>query len=70
MRRGSKSSCRIIRRERIYDISKPEIRRLARSGGVKRTSNPMYPEIRGDLRAYLQNIAREAVAYSDHRRRV
>ncbi|KAK7002319.1 hypothetical protein R3P38DRAFT_3042329, partial [Favolaschia claudopus] len=67
MRRGSKSYCRIIRRERIYDISKPELRRLARSAGVKRTSNLMYAEIRGDLKTYLQNIAREAVAYSDHR---
>ncbi|KAK6974509.1 hypothetical protein R3P38DRAFT_3132683 [Favolaschia claudopus] len=67
MRRGSKRSCRILRRERIYDISKPEIRRLARSGGVKRTSNLMYAEIRGDLKTYLQDIALEAVAYSDHR---
>ncbi|KAK7002326.1 hypothetical protein R3P38DRAFT_1731629 [Favolaschia claudopus] len=70
IRGGAKSRCcRRVWRDRVEDISKPEIRRLARSSGVKRTSNLMYAEIRGDLKAYLHTIAREAIAYSDHRRR-
>ena len=53
----------------IYCITKPEIRRLARRGGVKRISRLIDEEIRGVLMIYLENVIRDAVTYSEHARR-
>ncbi|KAJ7854261.1 hypothetical protein B0H14DRAFT_2353813, partial [Mycena olivaceomarginata] len=48
-------------------ITKPDIRRLLRRGGVKRTSALMYQETRGALKIFLSQLIRDAVAYTDHR---
>eukprot|EP01132_Coremiostelium_polycephalum_P008434 gene8434-10359_t len=58
-----------IYKEYIYGITKPAIRRLARRGGVKRISLPIYDETRGVLRTFLQNVIRDSVAYTDHANR-
>ena len=47
-------------------IMKPAIRRLARRGDVKRISGLIYEETRGDLKAFLKNVIRDAVTYNEH----
>jgi len=59
---GKKSKLRVPNKE----ITKPAIRRLARRGGVKRISGLMYPEVRGVLRIFLDQIIRVSVTYMDH----
>ena len=60
---------RIIIREVIEGITRPAIRRLARRGGVKRISLPIYEATRGELRTFLKNVIRDAVTYTQLSRR-
>ncbi|EGC39086.1 hypothetical protein DICPUDRAFT_13462, partial [Dictyostelium purpureum] len=53
-------------KEHINGITKPAIRRLARRGGVKRISFPIYEETRNVLRTFLTNVIRDSVAYTEH----
>ena len=53
----------------ILGITKPAISRLARRGGVKRISSQIYEETRIVLRAFLENVVRDAVVYTEHSRR-
>ncbi|KAI3529563.1 histone H4-1 [Colletotrichum abscissum] len=53
----------------IRHISKPDIRRLARRGGVKRISYDVYNEARAAMKLFLENIIRSAVMYCDHANR-
>lgn len=53
----------------LMGITKPAIRRLARRGGVKRISALIYDESRTVLKAFLENIIRDAVTYTEHARR-
>ncbi len=50
-------------------IAKPNIRRLARRGGVKRISRHTYAETRDVLHAFLENLIRDSVTYMDHAKR-
>jgi histone H4 len=43
-------------------VTKPDIRRLARRGGVKRISSTIYGEVRLNLRNYLQKLLQEVCA--------
>ena len=45
------------------------IRRLARRGGVKRISGTIYEETRSVLKAFLENLIKDAVTYTEHGRR-
>ena len=56
-------------RETILGITKPAIRRLARRGGVKRISALVYDETRSILRAFMENVIRDSVVYTEHARR-
>ena len=56
-------------RENIQGITKPAIRRLARRGGVKRLSGLIYDETRNVLKAFLENVVRDSVTYTEHARR-
>ena len=72
--RKSESTPRIKRhrkvlRDTIQGITKPAIRRLARRGGVKRISGYIYDEVRGVLKAFLQNVLRDSAVYTEHARR-
>ena len=58
-----------VSRDAILGITKPAIRRLARRGGVKRISATVYDEIRMVMTAFLQNIIRDSVTYTEHSRR-
>lgn len=51
------------------EISKGDIRRLARRGGVKRISGVMYIEIRQVLKEFLSKVIRDTVCYTEHARR-
>ena len=53
----------------IHGITKPAIRRLARRGGVKRICGLCYDETRQALRAFLENIIRDAATYAEHAKR-
>ena len=66
---GAKRFGRKVLRDNIQGITKPAIRRLARRGGVKRINGIMYEETRGVLKVFLENVTRDAVAYTEHARR-
>ena len=53
----------------IMGITKPAIRRLARRGGVKRISSLVYDETRVVFRAFLENVIRDSVTYTEHAKR-
>ena len=53
----------------IQGITKGDIRRLARRGGVKRIAGIMYEEVRGVLKAFLENVIRDAVVFTEYAKR-
>ncbi len=67
--KGSAKRHRKTLRDNMHGITKPDIRRLARRGGVKRISHKIYDETRNALRSFLENVIRDAVTYTDHARR-
>ena len=67
--RGGARRHRKILHDTIKGITKPAIRRLARRGGVKRINGLVYEETRGVLRAFLENVIRDAVTYTEHAKR-
>ena len=60
---------RMILRVPLQDITKSDIRRLARRGGVKRISGLVYEEAREVLKVFLENVIRDAVIYTEHAKR-
>ena len=65
---GAKRHRRVLR-DNIQGITKPAIRRLCRRGGVKRISGLIYEETRGVLKTFMEEVIRDAVAYTEHARR-
>lgn len=55
--------------DEIMGITKPSIRRLARRGGIKRINGYTYDETRGNLKAFLELIIKDALVYTKHARR-
>lgn len=64
-----KSRLTTIKESTLSGITKPAIRRLARRGGVKRISKPIYDEIRNELELFLKSTMRDAVTYCEHAKR-
>jgi len=60
---------RKLSRDTIHGITKSDIRRLARRGGIKRISEGIYDEARGALKDYLTKILRDCVTYCEHSNR-
>lgn len=58
-----------ITRASIEGISKPEIRRLARRGGVKRIGGEVYVDVREALKAFLVRTIGDSITYCEHARR-
>ncbi|PHH65885.1 hypothetical protein CDD81_1254 [Ophiocordyceps australis] len=58
---------RKIVRDSIRGITRPDIRRLARRGGVKRISNLIYDEARTALKEHLEAILSMCVIYVEYR---
>jgi len=56
-------------RDNISGITKPDIRRLPRRGGVKRLSGLIYEETRGVLMEFLENVTEDTSTLSEHARR-
>ncbi|VDP26831.1 unnamed protein product [Heligmosomoides polygyrus] len=52
---------RKVLRDNIQGIIIPAIRRLARRGGVKRTSGLIYEETSGVVKVFLENVIHDAV---------
>ncbi|KAF2032686.1 histone-fold-containing protein, partial [Setomelanomma holmii] len=46
----------------IYGVSKGDIRRLARRGGVKRIAATIYDDVRQALKDRLRSILKDAIA--------
>ena len=66
---GTRRKRKLLRGGMIQQITKQDIRRLARRGGVKRISALVYYEVRGVLKLFLENVIRDAVVYTDHAKR-
>ena len=60
---------RKVLRDNINSITKGDIRRLARKGGVIRMNGHIYEEARGCFKIFLENVIRDALVYSLHARR-
>jgi len=56
-------------RDTIQGVTKGDIRRLARRGGVKRISGPIYDETRTQLKKRLQEILTNVVIITEHSKR-
>ena len=67
--KGGAKRHRKVLRDQIQGVTKPAIRRLARRGGVKRISGTIYEETRSVLKAFLENLIKDAVTYTEHGRR-
>ena len=53
----------------IDGISKPDLRRLARKGGVKRMSPLAYKDSRSALRNFLRTVIQDTVEYTAYAKR-
>lgn len=47
-------------------ITKGDIRRLARRGGVKRISGQVYDLVRSVLKIFLEGVLHDAILYTEH----
>ena len=63
---GGAKRHRKVLRDNIQGITKKDIRRLARRGGVKRISGLMYEETRGVLKVFLENVIKDSAIYAQH----
>ena len=64
----SKKKKRTIKKQKS-GISIPDIKRLARRGGVKRISILIYEEIKSILRSFLVKILKDTIVYTEHSKR-
>ena len=59
---------RRVLRDTLQGISKGDLRRLARRGGVRRMSVLCFEETRGVLRHFIMNVLTDASIYAHHAR--
>ncbi|KAI9821835.1 MAG: hypothetical protein M1827_002417 [Pycnora praestabilis] len=57
---------RKIIKDTIRGITRGDIRRLARRGGVKRISKQIYDEMREVMRSYMEGLLKDCVIFLDH----
>ncbi|KAH0450158.1 hypothetical protein IEQ34_020850 [Dendrobium chrysotoxum] len=62
---GAKRHHKVLR-DNIQGITKPAIRLLAHRGGIKRINGLINEETRGVLKVFLENVIRDALAYTEH----
>ncbi|PUU75449.1 histone-fold-containing protein [Tuber borchii] len=60
---------RKIHRDSVHGITKGDLRRLARRGGVKRISAAIYNEMRGAMTDHLKKILHSCTIYLEHANR-
>lgn len=66
---GGAKRNRNIAKDNIKGVTNPAIRRLARRGGVKRISEPVYNDTRYVLKSFLENVIKDAVTYTEYAKR-
>lgn len=64
--RGGLKRQRKVQRDTIYGVTKGDIRRLARRGGVKRIAGTVYTDIRAALKERLKNIMKDVIAVVEY----
>ncbi|KAG1678642.1 hypothetical protein FOA52_012649 [Chlamydomonas sp. UWO 241] len=67
--KGGAKRHRKVLRDNIQGLTKADIRRLARRGGVKCLSGLVYEETRGALKVFLENVIHDAMTFTKHARR-
>jgi histone H4 len=60
---------RKVLRNNLAGVTKHDVRRLARRGGVKRINGLCYEETRKVLKNFLEDVMRSAISYTEHARR-
>ena len=60
---------RKVLRNEVHNISKADIRRLARRGGVKRISSLVYEQVRETLKTFLTSVISDATIYTEYAKR-
>ncbi|KAF7945957.1 uncharacterized protein EAE97_004995 [Botrytis byssoidea] len=60
---------RKVLKDNINGITKGDIRRLARRGGVKRISSLIYGDVREAIKSRLNEILKDCVAIVEHSKR-
>lgn len=68
--KGTAKRHRKVLRDNIMGITKPAVRRLARRAGVKRISGLVIDETRSVLKAFLEDVIRKTIFYTEHARRM
>lgn len=58
-----------VLRDSIQGITKPALKRVARTAGVKSLSGLVYEELRGIMKVYMENILQKCVTFTEHARR-
>ncbi|KRX05335.1 Histone-fold [Pseudocohnilembus persalinus] len=53
----------------VQNITKGDIRRLARRGGIKRLSSDVYGEVQDVIQGFLERIIRDTLTFTEHARR-
>ncbi|PVH83542.1 histone-fold-containing protein [Cadophora sp. DSE1049] len=66
--KGSKRNRKVVR-DTIQGVTKGDIRRLARRGGVKRISGGIYDEVRSQLKKRLEDILKVTVTVVEYQNR-
>ncbi|PMD18901.1 histone-fold-containing protein [Hyaloscypha hepaticicola] len=66
--KGAKRMRKLVR-DTIQGVTKGDIRRLARRGGVKRIASTIYEETRFAMKAHLQLILRDVCTITEHSNR-
>jgi histone H4 len=65
---GGAKRHRKVLRDNVQGLTKPALQRIARKAGVKSMSGLMYEELRVVTKVYMENILKNAVTYTEHRR--
>jgi histone H4 len=60
---------KVLLRDNLQKISKNDLRRLARRGGVKKMSGLIYDEVRNSLKDFLTKILHDVNEYTLHDKR-
>ena len=71
-RKGPKRKKQVGKRTRpqlLLGISKGDIRRVARRGGVKRIATGIYPCTRDVLRSWLEGVVSDSLVFMEHAKR-
>lgn len=58
-----------VYRDNIQGIIRPALQRIMQRAGVRRISNPMYEELRGSMKHFMNTIMQKMVVFVEHDQR-